>query len=135
MAVTTLPQSRVIQFPARSPQLSKEERNLLAAAKAAHAALRLAIPQSDNLIIRNLGIAIEAAENPQPPRTPAPAKKTPRCEVSYSFGADLTGERAVICGQPADVECEHCGPICLGCFAEVSCLGPEHKILQTLEAA
>src|SRR3954465_2504086 len=110
MAGTTVTQ-RVISFPTRNPQPSSQDHNLLRAAKAAYAALCLVIPESDNLIVRNLGLAIEAAEQPHPPRTPAPAKQIPCCEVSYSFGADLTGERAVMCGRPADVECEYCGPI------------------------
>jgi hypothetical protein len=125
--------NRIISFPARStnPQSNRTNARLLKAAKAAYNALLLAVASGEeNTIIKTLGAAIRAAESgPQPPKTPAPVKQIPRCEVSYSFDADLTGERAVMCGRRADVECEHCGPICYSCLAEVTCFGPQHVIL------
>jgi len=130
-------QSNVVRFPIRStnPQQRDETSSaqLLKAAKAAFNALLLAVPHGEqNTIVRTLGEAIRAAEQPEPPKTPAPIA---RCEVSYSFDADLTGERAVMCGRTAEVECEHCGPICLSCLHEVSCFGPEHKIIPAEVAA
>jgi hypothetical protein len=124
----------VIPFPVRSgnPKTSDPNIQLLKAARAAHAALLLAVPQGEKLlVIRRLGEAIRAFDRPEPPKTPAPAKQQARCESMRSPDADLTGERAVQCNAPADVECEQCGDMCGHCAGETSCFGGhEHRFIQ-----
>jgi hypothetical protein len=56
------------------------------------------------------------------------AIETPRCEVARSVGYDPTGERAFPCGAPAEVVCEHCGPMCASCAEDTFCDCGDHKL-------
>jgi hypothetical protein len=59
--------------------------------------------------------------------------EAPRCEVARSVGYDPTGERSFPCGAPAEVVCEHCGPMCASCAEDTFCDSGDHK-LSPLEA-
>src|SRR2546421_10423085 len=90
--------SKVIPFPIRSvsPLVPTTTPNtqLLKAAKAAYSALMLAVPAGEkNTVIRALGEAIRATEEPEPPTTPSPAVK-----LTEAAGAQLLRDtRSVTC--------------------------------------
>src|SRR5207248_11454809 len=105
--------------------------NLLQAARAALHALELALGEAaeSNALCRILRRAIAANETPNPPKSPAV-----RCSVSYVF-ASASSEIGIQCDEPAFVTCEHCGPICLSCLANVGCLeGHQHKFSSGMAA-
>ena len=103
----------VIPFPLRPTTSRKPDPNaeLLRAARAAHAALMLAVPNGEkNLVIRKLGLAIRAFDAPEPPNTPASAVK-----LSESAAAQILRDiRSTNCfcsmGKKAG------RPFCLRCF-------------------
>src|SRR5262249_55907972 len=51
-----------------------------------------------------------------------------RCESLRSYGADSTGEAAVVCGASADFFCEECGWVCVLCAR--SCTASSHELTE-----
>ena len=126
---------RVVSFPTRSDTNTTEK--LLKAAKLTERAITLALGcnvANRNTVVRLLRIAIEEAEHPKPPSGPA-AQRQSRCEAMRSDGHDSSGERAVECRAPADLECEECGFLCWGCAEEHAANYSDHHASEIVALA